>query len=41
MMKAEYEKKFSPLTHEIISNCPWEWVEEPWPWEIDYEMGGK
>jgi spore coat protein JB len=41
MLKEEYEKKYSPLTHEIISKCPWEWIEDPWPWEIDYEMGGK
>ena len=37
----EYQKKYSPLTHGITSKCPWEWIEEPWPWEIDYEMGGR
>jgi spore coat protein JB len=41
MLKEEYQKKYAPLTHEIVSKCPWEWIEEPWPWEIDYEMGGK
>ncbi len=37
----DYEKKFAPLTATTPSNCPWRWIEDPWPWEIDYEMGGK
>jgi len=37
----EYQKEHALLTHKFTSDCPWEWIEEPWPWEIDYEMGGK
>lgn len=37
----EYEKEFALLTHKFTSDCPWKWIEDPWPWEIDYEMGGK
>ncbi|MGE5632103.1 MAG: spore coat protein CotJB [Caulobacteraceae bacterium] len=40
-MKEMYEKEHGPLTHYIESDCPWEWIEESWPWEIDNEMGGK
>lgn len=40
-LKEEYEKKYAPLTAEFVSKCPWQWIEEPWPWEIDYEMGGR
>jgi spore coat protein JB len=40
-MKEEYEKEYALLTHKHVSKCPWEWIEEPWPWDIDYEMGGK
>ena len=30
-----YECKYGPLTNFGYgkSNCPWQWVEEPWPWE--------
>jgi len=41
MLKEKYEKEYAPLTHRFISDCPWEWIEDPWPWEIDYEMGGR
>lgn len=41
MLEEEYQKKYAMLTHEHVSNCPWNWIEEPWPWEINYEMGGK
>lgn len=40
-MKKRYESKFEPLTASFPSNCPWSWIENPWPWEIDYEMEGK
>ncbi|MBV1821237.1 spore coat protein CotJB [Clostridium cochlearium] len=34
-LKKIYEQKFGPLTNFGYgkSNCPWQWVEEPWPWE--------
>ena len=30
-----YECKYGPLTNFGYgkSNCPWHWVEDPWPWE--------
>jgi spore coat protein JB len=31
-----YHKKYGPLTPIEMSKCPWEWIESPWPWEIDY-----
>lgn len=40
-MKKEYESKHAPLTANTPSGCPWQWIENPWPWEIDYEMEGK
>lgn len=41
ILKEKYEKEYEPLHHRFISKCPYEWIKEPWPWEIDYEMGGK
>ena len=36
--KREYEKRYGPLT--VFGVTPgknyWQWVEEPWPWEIQY-----
>ncbi len=40
-LKEEYEMKYDLLTHKHVSECPWQWISEPWPWEIDYEMGGR
>ncbi|MEW6182963.1 MAG: spore coat protein CotJB [Bacillota bacterium] len=35
-----YSEKYGPLTHEDNKreDC-WRWIEEPWPWEIEYEGG--
>lgn len=32
----DYDMKFGPLTSNGLSKCPWEFIESPWPWEIDY-----
>lgn len=40
-LKEVYQKKYGLLTSCHMSDCPWEWINDPWPWEIDYEMGGK
>ncbi len=39
-LRDKYEEEYAPLTHVYTSKCPWEWIEDPWPWEINYEMGG-
>ena len=38
-VKDAYEMKFGPITHEVESPCPWQWIQNPWPWEIDYKRG--
>lgn len=40
-LRAQYEDKYALLTQNNLSGCPWEWIQEPWPWEIDYKMGGR
>ena len=37
-LKGEYEKCFGPLKNfgEDMSDFPWQWVDEPWPWERGY-----
>lgn len=37
-LKQQYEKKYGPLTNfgYVPSEYPWRWVEEPWPWEINF-----
>jgi len=36
-LKDVYEMKYGPLTNfgYSPSQCPWQWVDEPWPWEED------
>ncbi|WP_428844934.1 spore coat protein CotJB [Calderihabitans maritimus] len=38
LRKREYEQIFGPLAVYGFSpsQYPWRWIEEPWPWEIDY-----
>lgn len=37
-LKAQYVKHFGPLSNfgEDTSDFPWQWVEEPWPWDCGY-----
>lgn len=37
-LKKQYEKEYGPLTNfgYASSEYPWRWVEEPWPWEINF-----
>ncbi|MGI5921211.1 MAG: spore coat protein CotJB [Syntrophomonadaceae bacterium] len=37
-LKRHYEREFGPLTNFGFapSEFPWRWVEEPWPWEINF-----
>ena len=41
-LMAEYEENFGPLVADTYeSDCPWEWIENPWPWDKKCEkMGG-
>ena len=33
-----YECKYGPLTNFGYgkSGCPWQWVEQPWPWDREF-----
>ena len=31
--KQVYEKKYGPLTHKSITEGPYKWLDDPWPWE--------
>lgn len=36
--KSLYEQRYGPLMvfGQSPSKYPWQWIEEPWPWEIEY-----
>ena len=36
MLKRQYEQMYTPITHEAMSRCPWQYIKGPWPWEIEY-----
>ncbi|MFT9496536.1 spore coat protein CotJB [Anaerosolibacter sp.] len=38
MLKTQYESLYGPLKNFGCSQSkfPWQWVEGPWPWEIEY-----
>jgi spore coat protein JB len=33
-----YEELYGPLSFRSTTpvKCPWQWIEGPWPWEIEY-----
>lgn len=36
MLKEEYDKCCSMICeHDSFSSYPWEWINEPWPWEYE------
>lgn len=34
-LQEEYNQCFGMYTQDDISSCPWQWIEEPWPWECE------
>ncbi|WP_411679169.1 spore coat protein CotJB [Clostridium thailandense] len=34
-LNQKYEKCYGPLTYGSYSACPWQWINEPWPWEYE------
>lgn len=38
MLKREYERRYGPLMAygHSPSQYPWAWIDEPWPWEVEY-----
>lgn len=38
-LRSEYERKYGPITaHHGISGYPWQWIDEPWPWQREMSM---
>lgn len=35
-LEAAYQSRFSPLRNTGMSRCPWSYINDPWPWEIDF-----
>ena len=36
VLRSRYERMYGPLTVNFsTSTCPWQWIQSPWPWEID------
>jgi spore coat protein JB len=37
-LKAAYQEAYGPLANfgTAASEYPWHWVDEPWPWEINF-----
>ncbi|NLX62688.1 MAG: spore coat protein CotJB [Tissierellia bacterium] len=31
-----YEAKYGPLRYTQMSGCPWDYINGPWPWDIDF-----
>jgi spore coat protein JB len=38
LLKQQYSQYYGPLMSfgHCQSQYPWKWVEDPWPWEIEY-----
>lgn len=34
MLRDQFERLYGPLNAQLsYSSCPWQWIEEPWPWQ--------
>lgn len=33
MLRQSFERMFGPISMGACSNCPWQWINPPWPWE--------
>lgn len=42
-LKREYVEEYGPLTNfgYDCSRYPWQWIEEPWPWQINFCRRGE
>ncbi len=34
---ADYEQKYGPLTAAATKSAGWNWIDNPWPWQIETE----
>lgn len=34
---ADYEKRYGPLTAAATKSAEWNWIDNPWPWQIETE----
>ena len=38
-LRAEYENEVGPLfSYRSMSDSPWEWIEDPWPWQSSFNF---
>ncbi|SHH97136.1 spore coat protein CotJB [Sporanaerobacter acetigenes] len=37
-LESIYQAKYGPLTNHEMSQCPWAYINEPWPWEFDFSL---
>ena len=35
-----YTEQFGPFTQECPADCPWNWIDDPWPWDMTFNVGG-
>lgn len=42
-LREEYEKMYGMLSPNTTSKVPWQWIENPWPWqaEFNFELSGE
>lgn len=32
-----YSREYGPLMYTGMSMCPWQYIDSPWPWDIEYK----
>lgn len=37
-LREEYERTYGMLTPQNISDSPWRWIENPWPWQYKFNF---
>jgi len=37
-MRKQYESMYGPLTANMASKVPWQWIQNPWPWQYKFNF---
>lgn len=37
-LRETFERMYGPLSYNFISKYPWQWIDNPWPWQYKFNF---